>query len=496
MNEQIDKRSDGGLATAFSLGPIILTITRLADGRFVEVNERFVSTTGYTREEVLGRTPVEIGLWIKPNQRSAGLQQLQEGRPVREIEADFRMKNGAVRTCLMSADMIELNGEPCVLTALTDITDRKQAEAVLERYHLLSERTRDIILFIRPDGQIVEANTAAITAYGYDRATLLAKNIRDLRDPATLASITTQMMDADAGGTLFTTNHRRSDGSTFPVEVSAIGAQIGGEHLLLSIVRDITERKQAEIERAELLEREHAARLAAEAAVRIRDTFLSTAAHELKTPLTVLIGNIQLLRRHLTHAASLAERDSNLLRIIADQAARLNRLIAVMLDLSRLQTGQLTVTREPMDLAALVRRVAEEVHPTLVQHTLVCALPDTPLIIAGDELHLEQVLQNLLSNAIKYSPAGGPITVQAGAQARGVYVSVADEGIGIPQASLPKLFQRFYRADNVDLQQINGMGIGLYVVRAIVELHGGQVEVASPPAGGSVFTIWLPALDS
>jgi len=492
MSEQTDKRSDVGLASAFSMGPIILTITRIADGRFVEVNERFVTVTGYTREEALGRTPLELGLWVNPARRAQGLTLLREGRPLREIEADFRMKNGEVRTWLMSADLIELHGESCVLTALTDITERKQAEAVLARYHLLSERARDIMLFIRPDGQIVEANAAAIVSYGYDRATLLTKNIRDLRDPPTVGQIPTQMSEAEAGGTLFTTIHRRSDGSTFPVEVSSIGADIGGEHLLLSVIRDITERRQAEQERAELLEREHAARSAAEAAVRVRDTFLSTAAHELKTPLTVLLGNVQLLQRRLDSATALAERDERLLHIIGEQAARMNRLIAVMLDISRLQTGQLTITRAPLDIGALVRRVVDDVRPTLVQHTLTCSLPDTLLMIEGDELRLEQVLQNLLSNAIKYSPAGGPITVQVERQGGGVSVAVADQGIGIPQANLPNLFQRFYRADNVDPQQISGMGIGLYVVRAIVELHGGQVNVVSPEGGGSNFTIYLP----
>ena len=621
MSEQTDKRSDAGLASAFSMGPILLTITRVADGRFVEVNERFVTVTGYTRDEALGRTPLELGLWVNPAQRAEGLKLLREGRPLREVEADFRMKNGDVRTCLMSADLIELHGEPCALTALTDITERKQAEAVLARYHLLSERARDIMLFIRPDGQIVEANAAAIAAYGYDRATLLKKNIRDLRDPATVTQIPAQMLEAEAGGTLFTTSHRRSDGSTFPVEVSSIGADIGGEHLLLSVIRDITEReqaeaalrasqdrlagivtsamdaiitvdaeqrivlfnrsaeqmfgyaaqelagqpldqiilqrfrtahrahierfgqtgvttramgelgaisglradgiefpieasisqvevagqklytvilrditarRQAEVERAELLEREHAARDAAEAAVRVRDTFLSTAAHELKTPLTVLLGNVQLLQRRLNRATALVERDEHLLRVIGEQAARMNRLIAVMLDISRLQTGQLTIMRAPLNIGALVRRVVDDVRPTLMQHTLTCSLPDTLLMIEGDELRLEQVLQNLLSNAIKYSPAGGPITVQVERQRGRVCVTVADQGIGIPQANLPMLFQRFYRADNVDPQQISGMGIGLYVVRAIVELHGGQVNVVSPEGGGSIFTIYLP----
>lgn len=492
MTEQTNKHVDAGLATAFSLGPIILAITRLADGRIVEVNERFLTMTGHTREEVLGRTPLEIELWINPGQRADGLRRLREGQPVREIEADFRMKSGEVRTCLMSADLIELNGEPCVLTALTDITERKQAEVVLARYQLLSESARDIMLFMRPDGQIVEANAAAIASYGYERAALLTKNIRELCDGLAVADFLMQLSKVDAPDKLFTTIQRRGDGSTFPVEVSLSGANLGGEPLVLSIIRDITTRRQAELERADLLEREYTARAAAEAAVRVRDTFLSTAAHELKTPLTVLLGNIQLLQRH-NRALSLPEREQRLLRIVGEQAARLNRLISVMLDISRLQTGQLTIVRAPCDIGALVQRVVDEVRPTLEQHTLTSSLPDMPLLIEGDELRLEQVLQNLLSNAIKYSPQGGAITVRVERQGPGVRIEVADQGIGIPQANLSKLFQRFYRADNVDPQSISGMGIGLYVVRAIIELHGGQVGVTSREEGGSIFTIYLPA---
>jgi PAS domain S-box-containing protein len=496
MSDHVDNPPDMGLATALSLGPVILTITRIADGRFVEVNERFTAVTGYTRAEVLGRTPLEIGLWINPGQRADGLRRLREGQPVREIEAEFRMKNGELRTCLMSADLIELRGEPCALTALTDITERKQVEAILARYHLLSERTRDIMLFIRPDGQIVEANASAVAAYGDDRAALLTKNIRDLCAPLEAPRFAAQLSHVDTQGTLFTTIHRRRDGSTFPAEVSLIGADSGGQPLLLSIIRDITEREQAEAERAKLLEREQAARAAAEAAVQVRDTFLSTAAHELKTPLTVLVGNIQLLQRRLIQAATVEERDERLLQVVGEQATRLNRLIAVMLDLSRLQSEQLTITCAPLDIAALVRRVVEDMRPALTQHTLTCSLPALPVWIEGDELRLEQVLQNLLSNAVKYSPAGGPISVRVEPQGASVCVTVADQGIGIPQANLPQLFQRFYRADNVDTRQISGLGIGLHVVRAIVELHGGQVDVASPETGGSVFTVTLPAIGS
>src|SRR5262249_7473827 len=122
----------------------------------------------------------------------------------------------------------------------------QSAEAVLAHYYLLSAQARDIILFIRQDGRIVEANHAAIAAYGYDRETLLTMSIYDLRDPTTVPLVAQQMTQADGSGILFETLHRRQDGSVFPVEVSSIGTTIGSERLLLSSIRDITERKQAE----------------------------------------------------------------------------------------------------------------------------------------------------------------------------------------------------------------------------------------------------------
>jgi PAS domain S-box-containing protein len=504
MSEQTDNRSNAWLANAFSLGPVILAITRLATGRFMEVNERFLTTTGYTREEVLGRTPLEIALWINPGQRAEGLNRLREGRPVREIEAEFRMKSGEVRTCLMSADLIELNGEPCVLTALTDITERKQAEAALrasqDRLAGIVTSAMDAIITVDAQQRILLFNRSAEQMFGYTAQELAGQPLERLiphrfrlAHQGHIAHFGQTGVTNRAMGELGAISGLRADGSEFPIEAAISQVESAGHKLYTVILRDITSRRQAELERAELLEREHAARAAAEAAVRVRDTFLSTAAHELKTPLTVLLGNIQLLQRRQGRAASLTDPDERLLRIIGEQAARLNRLIAAMLDISRLQTGQLTILRTPLDIGALVRRVVEDMQPTLVQHTLTCNLPDTPLMTEGDELRLEQVLQNLLSNAVKYSPDGGSITVQAERQAERVRIAVADQGIGIPQANLPMVFERFYRADNVDPQQISGMGIGLSVVRAIVELHGGQVDVVSSEAGGSIFTVWLPA---
>jgi PAS domain S-box-containing protein len=246
------------------------------------------------------------------------------------------------------------------------------------------------------------------------------------------------------------------------------------------------------LERARLYQAEQRARAAAQDALRARDGFLSLAAHELRNPLTTLLGNAELLQRRLQRAGGLPDRDARSLNLIAEEARRLNKLIAELLDISRLEQGQLRLERAPLDLGALVRRAHELIRPTLTQHTLRLECTPEPLPILGDELRLAQVLQNLISNAIKYSPAGGPIDLRGdrrGSCGAGV---VSDRGIGIPAEALPQIFHRFYRADHGAQQSIGGLGIGLYVVKEIITIHGGDVTVASAEGQGSSFTVTLP----
>ncbi len=245
---------------------------------------------------------------------------------------------------------------------------------------------------------------------------------------------------------------------------------------------------------AQALERARLYREAQEA-IRLRDVFFSIAAHEFKTPLTSLYGQAQLLQRRAEREGSLSERDRRSITVVVAQASRLNQMVTAMLDVSRLELGKLSIERADLDLGALTRRVVEEIQPTLSQHTVVCEGPDGPLPVAGDALRLEQVLQNLIGNAVKYSPFGGLVQVQLARCGSMAWVTVQDHGIGIPAAALPQLFQRFYRAANVDEQQISGMGIGLYVVKEIVTLHGGSVSVESVEGQGSTFTISLPITD-
>ncbi|HEU4325927.1 MAG TPA: GAF domain-containing protein [Roseiflexaceae bacterium] len=230
----------------------------------------------------------------------------------------------------------------------------------------------------------------------------------------------------------------------------------------------------------------------AQEAVQIRDQFLSVAAHELKTPLTSLSGQAQLLQRRLRQGQLPPDRLARSVDIIVRQSDRLDAMVRALLDVGRLERGQFVLECVPVELVGLIGHVVDEVQLSLDGHSLEYETDPAPITVDADPLRLEQVIQNLLSNAIKYSPSGGTITVRVARGPATVTICVSDQGVGIPQTALPQLFQRFYRAENVTAHHISGMGIGLYVVREIVGLHGGTVEVASAEGQGSTFTITLP----
>ena len=234
---------------------------------------------------------------------------------------------------------------------------------------------------------------------------------------------------------------------------------------------------------------------AREEATRLRDDFLSSAAHDLKTPLTTLLAQAQLLERKAERDPT-APADAKGLQRLVVETRRLNGLVMELLDAARAEQGRILGTLEEVDLAALAAivasRLSTERHPVRVSG-------ETTLVAELDRPRIDQVLTNLIENAIKYSPEGGPIDVRVWEEGGRACLSVADRGIGIPASDLAEVFDRFHRGANVDDRQFAGMGLGLYICRAIVEAHGGEIAVVSPSepgsaggSGGTTFTVRLP----
>ncbi|HEX6287922.1 MAG TPA: PAS domain S-box protein [Herpetosiphonaceae bacterium] len=230
----------------------------------------------------------------------------------------------------------------------------------------------------------------------------------------------------------------------------------------------------------------------ARAAVEARDEFLSIAAHELKTPTAALISATYLLQRWIAQEQPPpSERFKRELLVIDLASRRLNNLIDELTEFAQIQTGRFSIERRPVVLVELARHVLEQLQPTS-RHYVQLICPDESLTVEGDAARLARALHNLAQNAIKYSPRGGIVTVRVVRQGDDALISVSDQGIGVPDAAQPQLFQRFYRASNAVQQNIGGMGIGLYLVKEIVTHHGGQVEVRSREGFGSTFTMRLP----
>ncbi|MGH9309901.1 MAG: ATP-binding protein, partial [Vicinamibacterales bacterium] len=254
---------------------------------------------------------------------------------------------------------------------------------------------------------------------------------------------------------------------------------------------DITDEKLADERNARLLEAERAAREEAERVGRMKDEFLATLSHELRTPLTAILGWSQLLRRRDMRPDETARAIDTIDRNARAQA----QLIDDLLDMSRVVSGRIRIDMHPIDLVRVVNTAVESIQPTALAHgvelTLTSTLRDVQVL--GDAGRLQQVLWNLLSNAMKFTPRGGSVAVTVDATAVGVAVTVADTGVGIDPNFLPHIFEPFSQQDASSTRRHGGVGLGLSIVKHLVELHGGDVHVSSAGAGkGSRFQVILP----
>ena len=262
---------------------------------------------------------------------------------------------------------------------------------------------------------------------------------------------------------------------------------------------DITERKQAEDERLRLFTIAEQARHEAEAALQLRNDFLSSVSHDLKTPIAVMRGNVQLLQRRIKREGlSDPTWAADRLSVIEAATIKMNGMVEELLDVAKLQAGQqLDLDMRPISLISLIQQINVEQQETTRRHQIVVIAPTEEILVRGDRIRLDRVLANLLSNAIKYSPAGGRILVEVTQEEvqdrRWVVVSIHDQGIGIPLADQAHIFDTFYRASNV-LERMQGTGVGLASTAQIIAQHGGSISVKSEEGQGSTFTIRLPLL--
>jgi len=345
-------------AAAFRLNPVPMGILTL-DGRYLEVNDAMAAHSGYSRDEIVGKTTADLKFFVDPDERADYYRILEQEGRVHGFATRLRVASGEVRDCVLSAERIELEGQDCILAVRIDVTERMAAEQ--------------------------------------------------------------RLREAD----------------------------------------------------------------------RRKDEFLAMLAHELRNPLAPIRNAAELLRR----LDPIAPQARNAVDLIARQAGHMARLVDDLLDVSRVTQGKVTLVSAPVELAATIHAAVELARPLIDvrHHALTLTLPHAPLYVEGDPARLAQIVGNLLNNAAKYTEDGGKIALRLARQGNLACVSVEDNGIGIAPDLLPHVFDLFTQADRSLDRAQGGLGIGLSLVKSLVELHGGSVMATSAGVGrGSTFTVCLP----
>jgi PAS domain S-box-containing protein len=360
----------------------------------------------------------------------------------------------------------------------------------------------DAVIGMDHQGIITEFNPAAVRTFGYPREVAIGRELAELLIPPSLRDRhregLARYLRTGEGGFInrrVEATGQHADGHEFPLEIAIARVADDEPPRFTGFVRDLTAQKQAEGEREQLLTREATARRDAEAANRAKDEFLATLSHELRTPLNAIVGWTRMLLDDTMDRGS-ARRA---LEVIDRNAHLQAQLVGDLLDVSRIITGGLRLDLRPLDLAAVIGAALDAVRPAAeakkVQLRL--RLAASGPVVLGDPPRLQQVMWNLLANAVKFTRSGGTVTIDLLDRGRSTVVRVQDDGVGIDPEFLPFVFERFRQADGSASRQHGGLGLGLAIVRHLVELHGGTVRAESDgPDRGATFSVELPAFET
>ncbi len=491
------KKSEEKFAKTFYHHPNPVTISRLRDECFIDANDSALKLLGVEREVLVGRTSAELDICLDPSHREQVLQHITSHHSVREIESTLKTRSGELKTILCSADVIDLDGEPHLISIVQDITDRKKVEEALRRSEekfakFFHSNPNPITISRMSDGYFVDANAGAIAFLEADWDEVIGKTSCDLQvwvDPQDRVQIleTLQSRQVVRGQEC---RLRTRSGIVRTVLYSAELIDMGGQVCLISTINDISDRRQAEEDLQQ-------AKVQAEDANRAKSLFFSKMSHELRTPLNAILGFAQVLNLD----ESLCARQKEQLDIISRSGEHLLEMINEVLDIAKIEAGRVEVNVSLFDLhrcletlkAMFALKAAGKGVSLLLDKT-----EDVPQFIKTDEGKLRQILMNLLSNAVKFTEIGyvllkvriGNHPSSAPAQNM-LCFDIEDTGSGIALSELDEIFDAFVQS-KLNHTPYVGTGLGLTICREFVRLLGGEISVSSALGKGTLFQFYIP----
>ncbi len=497
--EQALRQSEERFSKAFHRNPTAIVISTLDGGRLLDVNDNYLKLIGLPREAVIGRTSVELGTWVHPDQRPGTIERLRATGSLQDVHIQVRNQSGQIRDVLASLEIIELEGQPYILGMINDVTERKRAQEALLESQMLLERAQEVahigswtanldaktpLLWTRETYRIFGLAEAQFDGTHESFLELVHPDDRDLVRQVSEAAL--------RHGAPYHFDHRiiRPDGVERWVNEQAdiIHDSAGRPIRVIGTVQDITERKYMEQEmfNAELLrvELEKEKEL-----LGLKQRFISLVSHEFRTPLAVIMSSSELVTRFFDRLAP--ERQLEHISEIQSQSRYMVELLDEILTLGKAQAGKLDFKPEWMNLESFSRALVERMQPLdQGRHQIRFVTRGELSRVHMDQKLLQHILVNLLSNAIKYSPDRTEILFEVWREDGEVAFRVRDQGIGIPREAQARLFEPFHRAENVGAR--DGTGLGLAIVKESVDAHHGTITFQTEEGKGTTFDVRLP----
>jgi PAS domain S-box-containing protein len=506
------------LVNNVSLG--ILRSTMGPPGRIIETNPALEKITGYSRDELLAMNMED--LYAHPEERQAFMQKLASAKRTVTRELRWKRKDGGRIVVLDTVIAVrDSSGQILHFDAIIeDITERRRAEEALreseERYRTLVENATDAIYMVDAHENILSVNQTTARFLGKRPEKLIGKKVSDIFPPEIAARFTEEFRLTFRTGQSIMACDRLDAGWTelwVSTSLNPIRNSSGEVVAIMGVTRDITEQKRLErelqetneqldaqneelqVQSEELMAQQQELMESTQEAARanqLKSEFLANMSHELRTPLNAIIGFSQLLRDETP--GKLNQEQKQCLDDVLESSQHLLNLINEVLDLSKIESGRAELKLENVDLKELITPLTRVMRPILGQKKqeleveIEAGLPQ----IRVDKTKMGQVLRNLLANSSKFTPEGGKLWITAARADDWLHLSVIDNGAGIKKEDLERIFEPFCQLDYTPGNGKGGTGLGLAVVKEIVERHGGQIRVESEYGRGSRFTISLP----
>ncbi|QSB16545.1 PAS domain S-box protein [Natronosporangium hydrolyticum] len=497
-------RFDRDLARAYlqTVGALVLVLS--PEGRVELFNNRSEQVTGFSAASMVGGEPWQMctdpdGFRERLTRALASLE------PVK-FESDIRTAAGVRRhiSWVLSALTRDDGGAWAVIAAGVDVTEERAAQRLFA--HVLSAATEQMIFATDTTGRFTAFNPGGERLLGYRAEELVGvQTVEIMHRPDELAararhygmdSFREVLATATKDESAFTQEWQliRKDGSEVPVSmtINPMRDDDGTLTGYVGVAWDITRQREVQAATAAALAQEQAATEHARELDRVKGDFVAMVSHDLRTPLTSIIGNTELL---LDETGELSTVQRQLLGAVDRNARRLENLVSDLLLLSGVESGKLQLQLRPVTMGQVIDGALEALASKRSADIAVrLEVPADPLRVLGDPAQLERMVTNVVGNALKFTPPGGTVTVRATSDGDYVDLSVADNGIGIPEAELPHVFDRFFRSSRSREQQAQGTGLGLAISKSIVDQHGGTIRAAATPGGGTTFVVVLPRL--